>query len=223
MPTQPCKAILFDLDGTLLDTAADLGFALNLMRLTRSLPALSDELTRPLASHGSHGLLSLGFADTYPTADEVTQAAYKDEFLALYAEHVCVNTDWFEGMQETLETLHALGIATGIVTNKPSRFTNPIVAKFPVLAQMQAVVSGDTLPIAKPDPAPILLAAEQLKVSPEHCWYVGDAERDIIAGRAAGMKTFLAEWGYIGQNDAPDTWKADVHLAKPEHILSYLS
>ncbi|RUO44447.1 phosphoglycolate phosphatase [Aliidiomarina taiwanensis] len=219
---QPCKAILFDLDGTLLDTAADLGFALNLMRLARSLPALSDELTRPLASHGSHGLLSLGFADTYPSADEATQLSYKEEFLAFYAEHVCVNTNWFEGMQETIEALHAKGIATGIVTNKPSRFTMPIVAEFPLLADMQAIVSGDTLPIAKPDPAPILLAAEQLQVAPEHCWYVGDAERDIMAGRAAGMKTFLAEWGYIGQNDRPSAWGADVHLSKPEHILNHL-
>ncbi|MCO4320863.1 phosphoglycolate phosphatase [Aliidiomarina quisquiliarum] len=217
--TKPCQAILFDLDGTLLDTAADLGLALNAMLAERNMPVLPHQVIRPLASHGSHGLLTAGFGNAYSAASSAQQSQLKAEFLTRYGENVCVATSWFEGVETLLEQLNSKGIVCGIVTNKPDQFTQPIVAAFPLLAQMPVVVSGDTLTVAKPRPEPLLYAAKQIQIAPEHCWYVGDAERDIIAGRAAGMTTFLAEWGYISTTDAPETWAADYHLAQPEQLL----
>ncbi len=216
---KPCKAILFDLDGTLLDTAADLGLALNTMLAERNMPVLPHQIIRPLASHGSHGLLAAGFGSAYSTASTTQQAQLKAEFLTRYGQNVCVKTSWFEGVEALLEQLYSKGIVCGIVTNKPDQFTQPIVAAFPLLAKMPVVVSGDTLAVAKPHPEPLLYAAKQIHIAPEHCWYVGDAERDIVAGRAAGMTTFLAEWGYISATDTPETWAADYHIAQPAHLL----
>lgn len=215
----PCKAVLFDLDGTLLDTATDLGLALNAMLMERGMAPLPYEVIRPLASHGSNGLLALGFDEAYSAAPSAVQAQLKNEFLERYANNVCVKTTWFSGVEALLEELNRFGIATGIVTNKPDRFTQPIVAAFPLLAQMPVVVSGDTLAVAKPHPEPLLFAAKQINIAPEHCWYVGDAERDITAGRAAGMATFLAEWGYISSSDTPETWGADFHIAQPKDLI----
>lgn len=220
MPSKlPCKAILFDLDGTLLDTAADLGLALNTMLAERSVPTLPYELIRPVASHGSHGLLTLGFAENYTAVSAAEQAQLKAEFLNRYASNVCVKTNWFAGVEALLEELNQRGIITGIVTNKPTQFTQPIVAAFPLLAQMPVVVSGDTLAVAKPNAEPLLYAAKKINTAPAHCWYVGDAERDIVAGCAAGMTTFLAEWGYISATDTPETWGADHNLVQPHNLL----
>lgn len=216
---KPCQAILFDLDGTLLDTAADLGLALNAMLAARKMTPLPYELIRPLASHGSHGLLSAGFATAYTAASAPQQAQLKSEFLTRYGQNVCVQTTWFEGIESLLTQLNKQGIVTGIITNKPDQFTQPIVASFPLLAQMPVVVSGDTLAVAKPHPEPLLYAAQKINIAPEHCWYVGDAERDIISGRAAGMTTFVAEWGYISGTDTPENWGADYYIAHPESLL----
>ena len=217
--TRPCQAILFDLDGTLLDTAADLGLALNTMLVERNMPPLPYELIRPLASHGSHGLLSAGFGAAYTAASTAQQAQLKSEFLTRYGQNVCVKTTWFDGVEALLSQLNNQGIVTGIITNKPEQFTQPIVASFPLLAQMPVVVSGDTLTVAKPHPEPLLYAAQKINVASAQCWYVGDAERDIISGRAAGMTTFVAECGYISSTDTPETWGADYHIAHPEELL----
>ncbi|MCC5854979.1 MAG: phosphoglycolate phosphatase [Idiomarina sp.] len=213
------SAVLFDLDGTLLDTAADLGAALNQMLTARGLAPLPADIIRPMASHGSNGLLKLGFGDAF---NETTKQDLREEFLALYEQALCENTCLFPGMSELLNALAEQSIAVGIVTNKPTRYTLPVVAQFSQLASMEVVICGDTLAVAKPHPAPLLLAAEHLRVKPEHCWYLGDAERDIQAGRHAGMRTVLVNWGYLGHEDQPEQWLADYRIEVPQDLMPLL-
>lgn len=208
------KAILFDLDGTLLDTAADLHMALNQVLRAHKLPLVELEDARPVASHGSNGLLRLGFGDGF---HDDNRDALRAAFLAEYAKDTSSRTVFFEGIEALLEQLTAADIAYGIVTNKPTQFTHALLPQFPLLADCRAVVCGDTLAVAKPDPAPILHAAKLLGVESHQCWYVGDAERDIQAGRAAGMFTVLANYGYIGPEDTPAAWLADAHI---DHALA---
>lgn len=200
------QAILFDLDGTLLDTAPDLHRALNQVLEAHKRPLVSIEQARPVASHGSTGLLTLGFGADF---NELSRLELREAFLTAYAQDPYSGTRYFTGIESLLEQLQAQGIAYGIVTNKPTQFTHALLPHFPLLEACGAVVCGDTLEVAKPDPAPLLHAAEQLDVAPQNCWYVGDAERDIVAGRAAGMYTILARYGYISSADTPDLWQAD--------------
>ena len=186
--------ILFDLDGTLVDTAPDLGHALNLQLAKYGKPSLADIAIRPFASHGSKGLLSLGFGITPKDKNFITM---RDEYLDIYESVLMRAPTLFEGMQVTLDGLTSRGLRWGVVTNKPGRFTVPLVASMGLDKKAVCVVSGDDASQPKPSPETLLLACEKAQVKPESCLYIGDAERDIEAGRAAGMKTVVALYGYI--------------------------
>ena len=212
------RAVLFDFDGTLADTAPDLAAALNGMREKRGLAPLAPALVRPYASMGARGLLRIGFgmAPGHPDYE-----AMKSEFLERYAEAICEHTRLFPGMPELLSGLERRAIAWGIVTNKARRFTERIVPELDI--SPACVVCGDSTPHLKPHPAPLLLAAERLKLEPAECLYVGDDLRDVQAARAAGMRSAAAEWGYHGtENDGPRAWNADLLLSRPQELLEHL-
>lgn len=214
------KAVLFDLDGTLADTARDLGAALNRLLAEEGLPPQPYEAVRPIASHGARGLVSLGFGidKSHPRFEE-----YRLRFLDLYEHSFADETVLFDDINALLREIDARGLKWGIVTNKPMRFTDRLVPALPFAVPPAVVVSGDTVGVAKPDPAPMLHAAQQIDIAPEHCLYVGDAERDIQAGRAVGMKTVLVNWGYIADSDDTDSWQADITIDQPLALLSHLS
>ena len=212
------RAVLFDLDGTLADTAADLGAAVNRLRAARGLPGLSPGEVRAYASSGARGLLrvGLGMSPADPDYESV-----RDAFLAHYAARVCVETRLFPGIAELLAALAARGIKWGIVTNKVARFTEPIVAALGV--SPDCVVSGDTTPHAKPHPAPLLHAAEGLGLAPRECCYLGDDLRDVQAAHAAGMRAIAVEYGYHGiDNGGPSNWNADAIIAQPIDLIAHL-
>jgi N-acetyl-D-muramate 6-phosphate phosphatase len=212
------QAILFDLDGTLADTAPDLAQALNKLRLERGLEPAPYESLRPYASAGARGLIGAGLALT-PEAAEYE--ALRVAFLNNYEAAIAVHSRLFDGVPELLAQLDRSGIAWGIVTNKAMRFTDPLVPLIG-LGHAACVVSGDTTPHAKPHPAPLLEAAQRLGKAPEHCWYVGDDMRDIQAGRAAGMVTIAAAWGYCG-SDGPTQWNAHAIAKEPLELLQLIS
>lgn len=199
-------AVLFDLDGTLADTAQDLGAALNRLRVTAGKTPLAYGEMRPMASHGARGLLELGFGVT-PEHPEF--AELRRQFLTEYEQHLADATTLMDGMAELLNELHEAALPWGIVTNKPARYTEPLIDHLGLRTQTRCVVSGDTCPQPKPHPAPLLYAAKLLGVAPERCLYVGDAERDIAAGLAAGMQTAVVTFGYLGEQDMPADWGAD--------------
>ncbi|XZG71315.1 HAD family hydrolase [Chitinibacteraceae bacterium HSL-7] len=213
------RAVLFDLDGTLADTAADLGGALNRLLLEEGLPVQPYEAIRPLASHGARGLIGLGFG---VTPNDARFAELRQRFLDHYEACMTLDTRLFDGIAPLIEALAARGITWGIITNKPARFTDPLVAQLPWPVPPAVVVSGDTVGVAKPDPKPMHFAASQIGIAPEDCWYVGDAERDIEAGRAVNMITVLANWGYIAADDTPHAWGADHAIDHPLDLLHKL-
>ena len=215
---RPAQAALFDFDGTFADTAPDLAAAVNTMRTKRGLEPLPSDTVRPYASMGARGLLRIGFDMTPEHAD---YAAMKDEFLVNYAAAICVHTRLFDGMHDLIGELTARSIIWGIVTNKATRFTSPLVRELSVTPA--CVVCGDSTPHLKPHPAPLLLAAKQLKLSPADCVYVGDDLRDAQAAKAAGMPFLAAGWGYLGEGGDPNAWGADAVLAKPRALLDLLS
>jgi 2-phosphoglycolate phosphatase len=212
--------ILFDLDGTLVDTAHDLGYALNLQREKHGLPALSHAAIRPFASHGSKGLLSVGFG---LGTDHPSFSAMRDEYLALYDAVLVRNPVLFEGVAELLTRLDQQSIAWGIVTNKPRRFTQPLLENIGLLDRAKSVVCADDAARPKPHPDSLYLACQQAGVSADTCWYVGDAERDIEAGKAAGMKTVVALYGYLGDEDKPHSWGADLTIESPLELLALIA
>ncbi|WP_194755575.1 HAD family hydrolase [Aliidiomarina indica] len=219
MTTRESKpAILFDLDGTLLDTAPDLGFALNEVLKRYEFPEKTAHEIRPHASHGSYGLLRLGFGDAF---ERFNTQALRQEFLDIYEAHTCVHTVLFPGVADTLAALKKKGIRLGIVTNKPTLYTKLVVQEFAPLAEIDVLVCGDTLAVNKPHPDPLLLAAKQLQVKPQDCFYVGDAERDIEAGRRASMETILAAYGYLGDHDVVHDWGADHHIDAFQDLLQW--
>lgn len=212
--------ILFDLDGTLVDTAHDLGYALNLQRERHGLPVLPLEVIRPYASHGSKGLLSVGFG---LSPESSTFESMREEYLALYDEVLTRQPVLFDGVAELLETLDKRAMAWGVVTNKPRRFTQPLLENIGLLKRAACVVSGDDALRPKPYPDTLFLACEQAGgVNPQRCWYVGDAERDIQAGKAAGMQTVVALYGYLGVDDHPEQWGADVSVNAPLELLAHI-
>jgi 2-phosphoglycolate phosphatase len=214
------RAVLFDLDGTLVDTAPDLGYALNLQRAAHGLPALSDEVIRPQASHGARGLLGVGF-DLHP--DDLHFASMREEFLQLYADNICRHSRPFPGILELLGELEQRGLKWGVVTNKPARFTEPLMSILDLAERAACIVSGDTCPQPKPHPAPMLAAAELCGATPAQCLYLGDAERDIEAARAAAMPALVAAWGYLDASDEPHTWGAHGQIHHPVETLDYLA
>lgn len=213
------QAIFFDLDGTLVDTAPDLGYALNLQLTRHGRPTLTDDEIRPFASHGSRGLLGLGFG---VTPEDPNFIVLRDEYLHLYDQVFTRQPKLFVGMQTVLTALDESQIPWGIVTNKPKRFTQPLVASMGLHVQAACVVSGDDAPQPKPSPATLLMACEQIAVDPANCIYVGDAERDIQAGKAAGMQTVVALFGYLDAGDRPEAWGADVMIHQPEELLDFI-
>jgi len=214
------KTILFDLDGTLVDTAPDLGYALNLQLKKHGKQPLADAEIRPFASHGSKGLLALGFGIKPDDADFIQM---RDEYLNLYETVLTRSPLLFDGMQSTLASIVEKGLSWGIVTNKPGRFTVPLVKSLGLDQEATCVISGDDAPRPKPSPETLLLACKQAQVRPEECIYIGDAERDIQAGRAAGMQTVIAMYGYIDETDKPLTWGADSTIAVPKDILTLIN
>ena len=218
MSAAPVRAMLFDFDGTLADTAADLCAAVNRLRAERGLNALPLAQARPHASSGARGLLRAAF-DMTPEHPEYD--AMREAFLRNYAECLSAQTELFPGMAELLEQLAARGIAWGIVTNKATHFTETIVAALRLAPD--CVVCGDTTPHTKPHPAPLLHAAQALSLAPASCWYVGDDLRDIQAARAAGMRAIAVEYGYHGvENGGPQSWNADAVIAHPLDLLSFI-
>jgi N-acetyl-D-muramate 6-phosphate phosphatase len=213
------QAVLFDLDGTLVDTAPDLGYALNLQRERHGLDFLPDATIRPYASHGSRGLLEVGFG-LLPT--DAHFEAMRTEYLDLYTQVMTRQPVLFDGMAEALQAIEQRGLPWGIVTNKPRRFTMPMVAHMGLDVRAGAVISGDDAPQPKPSPQTLLLACERMSIDPQTVLYIGDAERDIQAGQAAGMKTLVALFGYLASTDNPQAWGADGCIQQPQDLLAYL-
>lgn len=211
--------VLFDLDGTFADTAPDLAYALNRTLESHGREPLSLEQIRPAASHGGIALIRLGFG--LQPQDEGFEAL-RQEFLRFYRDHLCRETTLFPDMPQLLEELERRGIHWGIVTNKPAWLTDPLMEQLGMSERAACIVSGDTTGNSKPHPEPILHACRLAGGRPEECLYVGDAQRDIEAGRNAGTTTLVALFGYLGEEDHPETWGADGTVAQPSDILGWL-
>lgn len=216
---QPVRLVLFDLDGTLADTAPDLAYALNQTLLRHGRPSLPFERIRPHVSHGGAALVRFGF-DITP--DHPDFELYRQDLLAIYQANLTRETTLFPGMGPVLKELQQASIAWGIVTNKPSWLTDPLVTGMGLSRRAACVVSGDTTAHSKPHPEPILHACRIAQTEPAACLYVGDAERDIIAGRKAGTHTLAALFGYLGDEDRPREWGADDTVSRPGEILDKL-
>ncbi len=213
------RTVLFDLDGTLADTAPDLAFALNQVLREQGCEPLPFERIRPVVSHGGIALIKLGFNidETAPQFNTLRQ-----RLLTIYREHIVQETTLFEGMDKVLEEIEGRGLNWGVVTNKPGWLTEPLLEGLALKARAATIVSGDTLNERKPHPAPMLLACQQAGSTAAQCLYVGDAERDIEAGRNAGMQTLVALFGYIGEGDCPERWQADGMVSEAAAILDWL-
>ncbi|MDQ0083154.1 phosphoglycolate phosphatase [Variovorax boronicumulans] len=214
------KAVLFDLDGTLIDSAPDLGAAADKMRTDRGLDSYPLERYRPMAGAGARGMLGVAFGIT-PESPEFPEL--REEFFVTYERRMLLNTQVFDGVQALIEALRERGLLWGVVTNKSMRFTDPLTRAIPLFASAGAVVSGDTTPFAKPHPEPLHEAARLLGVASRACIYVGDDERDIIAGRAAGMRTVAATYGYMGTQADSALWQADASISSPLELLKLLN
>ena len=219
MQFRDVKAVLFDLDGTLIDSAPDLGAAADQMRVERGLPSLPLERYRPMAGAGARGMLGIAF-DMAP--DDPRFPDFREEFFRNYERRMTQLTHAFDGIAEMVDQLLARKLLWGVVTNKSMRFTGPLTKAMPLFATAGAVVGGDSTPHAKPHPAPVLEAARQLAVDPAHCVYVGDDERDVVAGNAAGMHTVVATYGYLGGNTDTATWGADAQIDHPAELFALL-
>lgn len=211
------RAILFDLDGTLADTAPDLAAAVNLLRTVRGLEPTAYELLRPTASAGARGMIGASFG---LTPDDDGYLELRDGFFSNYEASIAVHSRLFDGVPALLAGIEAAGLRWGVVTNKSKRFTDPLLPQIG-LGHAACAISGDTTPHPKPHPAPLLEAARQLGLAPEQCWYAGDDLRDIQAGKAAGMLTIACGWGYCGSTE-PQSWQADQLCQQPSELLTLL-
>jgi len=213
------RAVLFDLDGTLADTAHDLGYALNRQRVARGLAPLPIEIIRTEASAGARGLLDLGL-NLKP--GDIGYDETRAEFLDFYAEHLCRETCLFPGVTELLDQLDARNLPWGIVTNKPARFTIPLMQELGLSSRAACVVSGGDTAHSKPHPAPLFAASAAISIAPADCIYLGDDVRDVQASLAAGMEPIIARYGYLGSASPPESWGARYLIDRPEELLSYL-
>ncbi len=211
--------MLLDLDGTLLDTAPDMAAALNRLRAENGDASLEFAAIRPHVSHGAAALVRLGF----PTASDAEFARLRQRFLDVYAGDIANETRLFPGFETVLEALETRRLPWGVVTNKQTSLTCPLLAQLRLAQRAACVVCGDTVAQRKPHPAPLLHAATLLGLEPEECVYVGDAERDVQAGRSAGMHTLIALFGYLGEHDRPEQWQANGLIREPAELLSWLN
>lgn len=213
------RCVLFDLDGTLLDSAADLGQAADDMRRARGLPSLAAERYRTSAGSGARGMLKVAFgvAPSDPGYGDL-----RDEFLLRYERLMLRSTRPFDGVEPMLERLLRQGMAWGVVTNKAARFTLPLTTAWPLFGTARVIVCGDSTPHLKPHPASLLEAMRRASAGPGQCVYVGDDERDILAGRAAGVRTVAARYGYLGADAQVDAWRADAVIDQPLALLNFL-
>jgi len=213
------RAVLFDLDGTLVDSAPDLGSAADRMRLARGMPSLPLEDYRPHAGSGARGILGVAFGVSPEHSEYET---LREEFYCRYEACLTEQTRAFSGVAELLEALLLRGLSWGVVTNKAQRFSMPLTRAMPLFASAATIVSGDTTPHTKPHPAPLLEAARRLNLPPTDCIYVGDDARDILAGHAAGMLTVAARYGYLGPGADVARWGADAEVNSPLEVLKLL-
>ena len=218
-PRRPVRAVLFDLDGTLADTAPDLARILNRMRREAALAPLPYGQIRPHVSHGTQALIRHGFGIE---EGDPRFASLRERILELYQEEPCRDTALFPGMAEVLERLERRAIPWGVVTNKPARFTDPLMRALGLERRARCIVSGDTTPFSKPHPAPMLHACREVACDPKEALFVGDAQRDIEAGAGVGMTTLVALFGYLGERDRPLEWCADGMISTPEEILEWV-
>jgi 2-phosphoglycolate phosphatase len=212
------RAVLFDLDGTLLDTAPDMVNALNSLRAERGLDSMPFEAVRCGVSHGAARVVGIGFPDAQPE----TFVELQRRFLDIYRGAIAKETRLFPGMEAVLDFLDAAGLKTGIVTNKAAWLTEPLLEELRLRARFACVVSGDTLGQRKPHPEPLLHAAALAQVSPRECVYVGDAERDVQAAHAAGMPALVANYGYLAADEDSSSWGGDAYLERPLDLLTWL-
>ena len=208
--------VLFDLDGTLLDTALDMAHALNQLLKEEQRVPLPLATIRPVVSYGSRGLLELGLNITAVDPDF---ERLKQRFLEIYAADLATHTCLFDGMAEVLNELETRSISWGIVTNKPGWLTEPLLQQLDLYERSAVTISGDTLALRKPHPQPLLYACQQLQVAPDTCLYIGDAERDVMAGNSAGMTTVVARYGYLHAHEKPEQWGADMLIDNPRQLL----
>lgn len=213
------NAVLFDLDGTLIDSAPDLGAAADKMRIDRGMASLPLADYRPMAGAGARGMIAVAFG---LTPGDPRFEALKEEFFSNYEARLTALTYVFDGVAELIAGIVAAGLKWGVVTNKSTRFTLPLTQAMPLFETAYVIVSGDTTPHSKPHPAPLLEAARQLEMAPHRCMYVGDDERDIVAGRAAGMPTVAAAYGYLGASGDTSAWKPDATISAPGLLLNLL-
>lgn len=218
--TPAVRAVLFDLDGTLIDSAPDLAGAGNDMRAARGLPMLPLAHFRPMVGSGARGMLgrALQVQPDHPDFE-----ALRDEFLQRYEARMTRETQVFAAMRPVLAALRDAGRPWGIVTNKATRFSAPLVRALGLLDEAATLICGDTTPHSKPHPAPLLEAARRIGVAASGCVYVGDDLRDVQAGRAAGMRTVAAAWGYLGLGEPIDAWNADAVIDSPSELLQWLA
>lgn len=211
--------LLFDLDGTLFDTAPDLANALNQLLIRYHQPPLSYETIRPFASTGSPGLLNLAFQ--IHTSDP-TYPELRAEFLDIYNNNLTVETTMFAGMREVLDFIDTQGLRWGVVTNKPVRYAQEILNHYKLNERCACLVGGDMVENSKPAPDSLLLACKMLDIIPQECVYIGDAERDVLAAKRAGMRCIVALYGYIQDAETPETWQADDYFNHPRDILAWV-
>lgn len=216
---QPLTTVLFDLDGTLADTAPDLAFALNTVLVEQGRAALPFAHVRPVVSHGAAALIRLGFG---LGPEDEGFAPLRTRLLEIYRTNLAQETRLFPGMTELLLVLERLGMKWGVVTNKPAWLTEPLLHALGVAQRTCCIVSGDTTRQRKPHPEPMLHACAVSGSLPEQCIYVGDAQRDVEAGRQAGMKTLVALFGYLDASDLPAEWGADGMVEHPLEILNWM-